>query len=35
VLTIKRTDYGMDTYIANGGLGDEVTVLVAVEGARK
>ena len=30
---IKRTDFGMDTYVAEGGLGDEVTVLVAVEGA--
>jgi polyisoprenoid-binding protein YceI len=33
--TIKRTDFGMDTYVAEGGLGDEVTILVAVEAARK
>jgi polyisoprenoid-binding protein YceI len=31
--TIKRTDFGMDTYVAEGGLGDEVTVLFAAEGA--
>ena len=30
--TIKRTDFGMDTYVANGGLGDDVTITVAVEG---
>ena len=33
--TIKRSDYGMDTYVANGALGDEVTITVAVEAARK
>ncbi len=33
--TIKRTDYGMDAYVANGGLGDEVTITVACEGKRK
>lgn len=32
-LTIKRTDFGMNTYVAEGGLGDEVIVLVAIEGA--
>lgn len=31
--TIKRTDFGMSTYVAEGGLGDEVTVLFAGEGA--
>ena len=32
--TIKRTDFGMDTYVANGALGDEVQVTVALEGKR-
>lgn len=32
--TIKRTDFEMDTYVAEGGLGDEVTLMVAIEGAR-
>lgn len=31
--TIKRTDFGMNTYVAEGGLGDEVTVMFAGEGA--
>ena len=34
-LTIKRSDFGMNTYIAEGGLGDEVTILVAGEGGAK
>jgi len=33
--TIKRTDFGMDTYVTAGGLGDEVQVIVAVEGVKK
>ncbi len=32
--TIKRTDFGMDTYVAEGGLGDEVSLTVALEAAR-
>jgi len=33
--TIKRSEFGMDTYIQNGGLGDEVTLMIGLEGARK
>jgi polyisoprenoid-binding protein YceI len=33
--TIKRTDFGMDTYVENGLLGDEVTLMVGLEGVRK
>lgn len=33
--TIKRTDFGMDTYVAEGGLSDEVTLMIGLEGARK
>lgn len=33
--TIKRTDFSMDTYVANGALGDDVTITVAVEGVRE
>lgn len=33
--TIKRSEWGMDTYVENGGLGDEVTLMVSAEGARK
>jgi polyisoprenoid-binding protein YceI len=33
--TIKRTDFGMDTYVASGGLGDAVEVTVCLEGARQ
>jgi len=33
--SIKRTDFGNDTYVAQGGLGDEVQVTVCVEGAKK
>jgi polyisoprenoid-binding protein YceI len=29
---IKRTDFGMDTYVSNGGLGDEVTIIFGIEG---
>lgn len=32
--TIKRTDFGMDTYVAEGSLGDEVQITVAVEGEK-
>lgn len=35
MFTIKRSDFGMTTYVAEGGLGDEVTVLFAGEGAAK
>lgn len=35
MFTVKRTDFGMDTYVAEGGLGDEVTVIVAGEGAKQ
>ena len=33
MFTIKRTDFGMNTYVTEGALGDEVTVLFAGEGA--
>jgi polyisoprenoid-binding protein YceI len=33
--TIKRTDFGMDTYVANGALGDEVTIMVSLEAGRR
>lgn len=33
--TIKRSDFEMSTYVAEGGLGDEVTLMVAIEGARQ
>jgi polyisoprenoid-binding protein YceI len=32
--TIKRTDFGMDTYVANGGLGEDVELIVSVEGVK-
>lgn len=32
--TIKRSDYGMTYMVDNGGLGDEVTITVALEGGR-
>ena len=32
--TLKRTDFGNDTYVAQGGLGDEVQVTVCVEGKK-
>lgn len=35
IFTVKRTDFGMDTYVTAGGLGDEVQVIVAVEGVKK
>ena len=35
IFTIKRSDFGMDAYVANGGLGDEVTITVACEGKKK
>jgi polyisoprenoid-binding protein YceI len=34
VITIKRSDFGMNYGVADGGLGDEVQVIVAVEGAK-
>jgi len=33
--SIMRSDFGMDKFIEGGGLGDEVTIMVTVEGARK
>ena len=33
--TIKRTDFGMDTYVASGGLGDEVTFTIALEAVKQ
>jgi polyisoprenoid-binding protein YceI len=33
--TIKRTDFDMDTYVAEGGLGDEVQITVAGEGLKR
>ena len=33
--TFKRSDFGNDTYVANGGLSDEVEIMVTVEGVRK
>ena len=33
--TIKRTDFGMDTYVAEGALGDEVKLFIGLEGNRK
>lgn len=33
--TVKRSDFGMDYGVANGGLGDEVTLRVGVEGAKR
>lgn len=35
IFTIKRTDFGMDTYVAEGGLGDEVKLYIGLEGARE
>ena len=31
----KRSDFGMDTYVAEGGLGDEVKLMIGLEGARQ
>jgi polyisoprenoid-binding protein YceI len=33
--TIRRSDFGMTTYLENGGLGDEVRLMIGLEGARK
>lgn len=35
IVKIKRSDFGMTTYIKEGALGDEVTLTVALEGAKK
>ncbi|MHC5004556.1 MAG: YceI family protein [Planctomycetota bacterium] len=35
VFSIKRTDFGMDMYVEEGGLGDRVRVIVAIEGVRQ
>ncbi len=32
--TIKRTDFGNKTYVEGGGLGDDVSVMVNIEGIR-
>lgn len=31
---IKRSDYGMTTYVAEGAVGDEVTIILSLEAAR-
>lgn len=33
--TVKRSDFGMDYGVAQGGVGDEVTLIVALEGRKK
>lgn len=33
-VTIKRSDYGMTFYLDNGALGDDVTLLIGLEGIR-
>lgn len=33
--TIERSKWGMDTYVENGALGDEVTLMVTMEGQRE
>jgi polyisoprenoid-binding protein YceI len=35
MFTIKRSDFGMTTYVAEGGLGDEVKIVVAFEGVKR
>ncbi|MEK6702042.1 MAG: YceI family protein [Planctomycetota bacterium] len=35
IVKIKRSDFGMTTYIKEGALGDEVTLTVALEGGKK
>ncbi len=35
VFTVKRSDFGMDTYVAEGALGDEVKLFIGIEGNRK
>jgi polyisoprenoid-binding protein YceI len=35
VFTVKRSDFGMTTYLQNGGLGDEVQITLALEGRRQ
>ena len=35
MFTIKRTDFGMDTYVKEGVLGDEVDLIVGIEGIRE
>jgi polyisoprenoid-binding protein YceI len=32
---IERSDWGMDTYVSEGALGDEVTLMVTMEGKRR
>ncbi len=32
--TIKRSDFGMHKYVENGALGDEVTIMIGLEGAQ-
>lgn len=34
MFSFKRSDYGMDTYITEGALGDEVKIMIGLEGAR-
>jgi polyisoprenoid-binding protein YceI len=35
IFTIKRSDFGMDTYVNEGVLGDEVRIVAAIEGVRE
>lgn len=34
-ITIKRSDFDMTTYIDNGGLGDDVRLIIAIEGIKQ
>jgi polyisoprenoid-binding protein YceI len=33
--TVKRSDYGMDLFVKEGTLGDEVTIIAAIEGVQR
>ena len=33
--TVKRSDFGMDLFVEEGTLGDEVTITAAIEGVRQ
>lgn len=35
VFTVNRSDFGMDKFVAEGTLGDEVTIIAALEGVRR
>ena len=34
-ITIKRSDFDITTYIDNGGLGDEVRLMISIEGVKQ